>query len=151
MLSSLLTLLIVSRQVNPTLGSWGTLAIIFSIAPVGCFIGGRFRFAARMFIGILAGYVLISCYFLDNPALTYPSQSCYNSSHNSNIQIVYYSSSTHHIGHFGHHCYCRFPNPGFLPLSHGNGRQRGRVPSHSRNRHFLPFGFHRRPRFIRLR
>lgn len=49
----LFTLLIVSRETAPALGSWGTLAVLVTTALPGAFVGSRFRFAARACVGLL--------------------------------------------------------------------------------------------------
>lgn len=60
--SAILTLVVVSRQSSPSLGSWGTLAILSSTSLLGAALGGRYRWAARAILSCLASYVLPPAY-----------------------------------------------------------------------------------------
>lgn len=56
--SAILTLVVVSHQSTPSLGSWGTLAILFCTSLLGAALGGRYRWAARAILSCLSSYVL---------------------------------------------------------------------------------------------
>jgi len=94
MIVALLTLLIVSRQDEATLGAWGTLAIIVLCALPGALAGGRWSWISKSSVAVVGRFVEFRCISSLNQWLTYDDPFLSNSVSLSLLLIVSFHISS---------------------------------------------------------